>query len=140
MMTEAEQQSLDIDWFFTDGRFIGFVASAGGRVPDSVARSPENSKVLSLYFRGLPEISSVMIRSEEDNGYLEDFIYMTARGLFAFDKTVLNNFSESNYHLVSKPLNPLTMDSVPDKIKEILILTKTNYNVDNTGFDSNSIF
>jgi hypothetical protein len=138
-MIEAEQQAIDLDWFFTDGRFIGFVASAGGKLPDSVARFPENSNKLEIYFRGLSEISSVIVRSKKDRKYLKDFTYMSARGLFAFDKTVLNNFSESNYHLVSKPLNPLTIDKVSEEIKGLLILTKTNYNVDNIDFDVKSI-
>jgi len=36
---EIDQQTLDIDWFFTDGCYISFMASGGGKLPESVACS-----------------------------------------------------------------------------------------------------
>ena len=137
-MLDAEQQSIDLDWFFTDGRYIGFVASAGGKIPDSVTGFPENSSKLATYFRGLSEVSSVIIGSEKDRKYLNDFIYMSARGLFAFDKTVLNNFSDTSYHLVSKPADPLKFDELPDEIKAALSCSKYNGNI-GTIIDCGSI-
>jgi hypothetical protein len=34
MLSEIEQQSLDIDCFFTNDEYIVFVASGGGKLPD----------------------------------------------------------------------------------------------------------
>jgi hypothetical protein len=39
MFTNADQESLDIDWFFTNNQDITFVASGGGQLPQSVLRS-----------------------------------------------------------------------------------------------------
>jgi hypothetical protein len=128
MITELEQQSLDIDWFFVNGENIAFVASGGGKLPKSIAKSSENNRLLASFFRGLPVISEVIINPDLnkvvttpiDDRYLADFIEMTKKGLFSFDKTVLNNFSESHYHLVAKPVNLLKLNQLPVEIKEII--------------------
>lgn len=136
MITEIEQQTLDIDWFLTDGKYIGFMASAGGRLPDSVAKSAENHKKLIHYFRNLPvisdftinpELNSVLIeiyRSKADERYLEDYISMAKKGLYSFDKSNFNHFLDGNYHLVASPVNPLTLEDLPVDISEILIETQ----------------
>jgi hypothetical protein len=99
MITEIEQASLDIDWFFTDGQYISFMASGGGRLPGSVSESKETHKILANYFRNLPEISDVIINPELNNilikvfgsgvneRYLKDYVLMARKGLFSFDKT-----------------------------------------------------
>ncbi|MCD0465080.1 hypothetical protein [Flavobacterium sp. ENC] len=60
MITEIEQQSLDIDWFFTDGTHIAFAASGGGKLPESISESVDYN-LLSHYFRDLPEMTEVKI-------------------------------------------------------------------------------
>jgi hypothetical protein len=67
MITEIEQVSLDIDWFFTDGQYISFMTSGGGRLPGSVSESEETHKILANYFRNLPEISEVIINPKYIN-------------------------------------------------------------------------
>lgn len=129
MYTEIEQETLDIDWFFTNNKNIGFVASGGGKLPESVSKSASNTTLLSNYFRGLPERSQdVLINAnlketlgtEVSEDYLSDFINMAKKGLYAYDKTVLNNFSNTNYHLVAKPFNPITISELPEYIIDIL--------------------
>ena len=134
MYTEIEQQSLDIDWFFTGNNEIAFVASAGGKLPETIAELGEKNGILSSYFRNLPEISDVIINPElksilpdVNETYLSDFINMAKKGIYAFDKTVLNNFLDSNYHLVASPKNPLKLkDLSPDVIEVILKAQFTN--------------
>jgi hypothetical protein len=96
MITEQEQFALDIDWFFTNGYSVAFVASAGGRLPQSVSKSKENLELLSCYFRNLPQISDVKVNKKLretipgrviDERYLEDYTYVSKRGLYSFDKT-----------------------------------------------------
>lgn len=132
MYTEIEQQTLDIDWFFLHENYIGFVASGAGRLPKTVAKSSENNEKLISYFRSLPEISDVVINPEldsllikifgsgADERYLQDFVSMTKKGLYSFDKTNLNNFLDYNYHLVASPAKPLTMDNLPQNVLDIL--------------------
>ena len=48
MFTETQQQTLDIDWFFIADDKIGFVTSAGGRLPESVAVLDEKTKSFLL--------------------------------------------------------------------------------------------
>ncbi|MDR6546395.1 hypothetical protein J2810_002454 [Chryseobacterium rhizosphaerae] len=136
MYTEIEQQTLDIDWFFTDGKYVGFTASGAGKLPESVARSSENNETLVSYFRNLPEISEVIVnaklndllieifRTGPDERYLQDFVSMTKKGFYCFDKTNLNNFLDYDYHLVTSPVNPLTIDDLPQDILNIIMQTK----------------
>jgi len=128
MISELEQQTLDIDWFFTNGHDIAFVASGGGRLPISVAKSFKNNKLLASFFNSLPVISEVIINpnlnkiiTNSVNGqYLADFELMAKKGFYTFDKTVLNNFSDSSYHLVFKPVNPIKVQQMPIEIKDAL--------------------
>ncbi|HTI60042.1 hypothetical protein [Mucilaginibacter sp.] len=132
MFTDIEQQTLDIDWFFTNYEEIGFGASAGGKLPKSVAQSSENQRLLSVFFDSMPQTSPIIINPElnkfitngVDDRYLNDFVIMAKRGLFAYDKTKMNNFSDPYYHLVAKPVNPLKFEGLPVKIKEILKWSK----------------
>src|ERR1700744_1286707 len=112
VITEIEQATSDIDWFFTNGNEIAFVASGGGKLPEVISQSKEDIETLASYFRGLPKKSDAIINQdlgkimearEINERYLADFVTMAEKGFFSYDKTVLNNFSEINYHLVAKP-------------------------------------
>ncbi len=140
MITEIEQENLDIDWFFLNNKNIYFVASGGGKLPHSVSESDEDNKKLINFFRNLSDLSDVEINDElnkkfENDSmkekYLSDFIFMSKKGLYSFDKTILNNFLDQNYHLVAKPLNPLLVDQLPEDIKKILNKTEYRGNINN---------
>ncbi|WP_261511279.1 hypothetical protein [Chryseobacterium paludis] len=136
IITEIEQQTLDIDWFLTDGKYIGFMASGGGKLPDSVAKSAENHKKMVSYFRNLPEISDFVINPEldallikrsgtgADERYLTDYVSMTKKGLYSFDKSNFNNFLDGQYHLVASPVKPMTVGDLPNEILEIFMETQ----------------
>ena len=140
MISEIEQQTLDIDWFFTDGIGIGFVASGGGKLPKSISTSDAINIKLSIFFRNLPNKCLPLINLglskyiEKDNldMYLSDFKFMSEKGLYVFDKTILNSFEDLNYHLVAKPSNPLLYESLPFEIKEFLINTNFKNNLSKT--------
>lgn len=149
MYTDIEQQILDIDWFFTDGKKIAFVASAGGKLPNSIAGLGDENSLLSSYFRNLPEISDVIINPqlEEilqniDTAYLSDFVYMSRKGFYSFDKTRLNDFLDTHYHLVAKPSNPLNLSSLPKEILETLLKTRYCNELENNiqGLDISTDF
>jgi hypothetical protein len=142
MITEIEQETMDMDWFFTDGEYVGFMASGGGKLPDSVAQSEEKRQILARYFRNLPEISEAAISPELNNilikilgsgvdeRYLEDYLLMARKGLFSYDKTYPNHFMDPSYHLVAMPKSPLHLKDIPDHIMVLLI---------NTTYTQNSI-
>ena len=145
MLTEIEQQGLDINWFFTNNNEIAFVASAGGKVPLSIAKSIENNNIILDYFKNLPVISEVILNPrldsiipDFDEEYLEDFIYFSKRGLLSFDKTVLNNFSDTTYHLVAKPTRTFKINALPSGIRDLLLKTFYNGYIDK-NIDSTSI-
>ncbi len=146
MITEIEQQTLDIDWFFIADQNIAFVASGGGKLPQSVAKSLEKNKMLASFFRSLPVISEIIISPDLNkvvmtpinDQYLADFVDMAKKGLFSFDKTVLNDFSESHYHLVAKPVNPLKFNQLPIEIKEAISESRYHENIE-AILDVNSI-
>lgn len=142
MMTNIEQETLDIDWFFTDNISIAFVASAGGKLPVSVAKSKINIEKLTNYFRSLPIISDVEINDhllktfkneEMRQKYFADFILMAKKGLYAFDKITLNDFSDSKYQLVVKPKRLLNISDIPNDILSILNQTKFEQNLNNAN-------
>ncbi|SRR5260221_11868909 len=131
MITEIEQPTLDIDWFFTNNEEIAFLASGGGKLPSSVAKSSENLKVLSSFFEDLTEKSDIILNpnlnkriGNSDEMYLDSFLSMAKKGLFSYDRTILNNFSDTNYHLVAQPVSPLKIHELPQEIAEMLMEIK----------------
>jgi hypothetical protein len=141
IFTKIEQETLDIDWFFTNHEYIGFGASGGGLLPASVAKSKEDNEFLVLYFNNLPERCEVIINSHlnkiikrPDESYLFSFVEMAKKGIFAFDRTEPGNYSDHNYHLVATPVNPIKIDELPLEILEILSNTSYNGNME-TGLN-----
>lgn len=128
MISEIEQETLDIDWFFVSGNKIGFVASGAGKLPETVANLDEKLALLSNFFRNLPETSGVEINemlesikgTNLSDAYLDSFIYFAKRGLYAFDKTFLNDFLDTDYHLVAKPNKPIFFNILPKNIAELI--------------------
>lgn len=45
---------------------------------------------------------------------------MAKRGLCAFDKTLFNDFEDSNFHLVASPLDPLLINQLPLNIQDLI--------------------
>ena len=112
----AKEVGFDFDWYFLDSKGkIGIVASAGGFLPNSISQDYDRLNLVTSYFRSLPKIS--------DEIFIEDFVYteikkynhsrkeaalkdlkfMTSKGLYYFDKEVLNNYEDYNYLLKAKP-------------------------------------
>ncbi|MEO6978335.1 MAG: hypothetical protein ABI113_08140 [Mucilaginibacter sp.] len=128
MITDIEQQTLDIEWFFTSGNQIGFAASAGGQLPDCISKkSLDELKILSDYFwnaspNGEAILNNHLTKNDRGPGdqFVSDFIEMSSRGLFSFDKTVPGNFADTGYKLISRPANPLILKSLPDNISLLL--------------------
>jgi hypothetical protein len=135
--TEDMQEAFDVDWFATDkyGNVAHFT-SAGGKLPDSVCASKEDNERLLSFFKSLPAINNEIVlngeigRSEElmmqkdVERRFGDFIFMSQRGLYSFDKKVLGRFGDTDFLVVSKPLLPLNVNSLPDDIRSLVLRTK----------------
>ena len=138
MFIDIEQQTLDIDWFFTNYEEIGFGASAGGKLPESVAQSVENQRLLSEFFDSMPQTSPIIINPElnkfitdgVDGRYLNDFVLMAQKGIFAYDKTVTNKFADPAYHLVAQPIIALKFQALPAEIRQVLKFSRYNGTMD----------
>ncbi|HTE01618.1 MAG TPA: hypothetical protein VK668_20160 [Mucilaginibacter sp.] len=139
MITDIEQETSDIEWFFICGEEIGFVESGGGKLPNSISiKSMEEIILLATYFRNLPAKSDVVINRDLKRlltpgtaikEYLTYFVELAEKGIYSFDKTVSNRFADTNYHLVAKPTNPLKVSELPLEITNLIAETKIIGNI-----------
>ena len=126
---EIDQEAADIDWFAMDdaGHIIHF-ASAGGTLPESVAASQEALLELHKYFLTVAETAptgAIRIEIQDTKGAdYQSFVRYALRGLFSFDKMLLNDHSDTRYHLVARPLRPLTVAELPTPLVELLSRTR----------------
>jgi hypothetical protein len=127
---ETEQEDADIDWFAVDSAgHIVYFASGGGVLPESVAASEEVLLQLHQYFLTLPEPADatqvrVEANAERSGRSTEGFVRYARRGLFAFDKTLLNEHRDMRYHLVARPAQPLTVTQLPKDLATLLRRTQ----------------
>lgn len=131
------QASSDFDWYAVDPQeIIVHFASGGGEIPSSVSVSKSNLEKMAHFVRSLPEFVSnfeinpgleniIAFKSEQEKArYTQDFISMSQRGLYSFDKDDPGDFSNKGYHLVAKPGQLLRLASLPDEIAMILKMTR----------------
>ncbi len=138
MIELIEQQTQDISWFFISGKNIAFIASGGGPLPATIAsHSFDDLDAVFDRIYDLPDRCDVIINPElkkliypnlVNDRYLADFVLMAGKGLFGYDKTVINKFSDSRYHLVASPTKPLTADELPVTLLELLAC-RTDQNI-----------
>ncbi|OUJ75507.1 hypothetical protein [Hymenobacter crusticola] len=127
---ELEQEDSDIDWFAVDSDgHVLHVSSGGGVLPESVAASEETLLQLYQYFLALPDTASAALVQVEANAEKSGRNYQNAiryaqRGLFSFDKTLLNKHPDPQYHLVVRPADPLTIKDIPEPIATLLLRTR----------------
>jgi len=142
VISEIEQETQDIDWFFTNGKHVCVAASAGGKLPRSVSASAADTALLASFFNALPRIgesvtsSGLNVTLADDKQYLDAFRGFAEKGIFSFDKTVPGTFSDTRYHLVMVPTVKLKTTDLPDNILVILNRTvlpgtiKSNFKLD----------
>ncbi|MBO3273290.1 hypothetical protein [Hymenobacter defluvii] len=125
---EIDQEDADIDWFATDNNgHILHIASGGGILPESVAASEEELLELHQYFLTLPETGSgvtVAVEETADEGSYQGFARYARRGLFSFAKTRLHERADTQYYIVARPTQLLTVAELPTHIAELLGRTR----------------
>ncbi|MET3878745.1 hypothetical protein [Chitinophaga sp. OAE865] len=137
------ESGIDTDWFLMDSNGkIAVVASAGGLLPDSVSSDMERLKRMIEYFRSLPILSDDIIIDErvlklidsyngkQKDAYLKDLYFMASRGLYYFDKMILNDYSDFRYYLKAKPIKPLVIGKNINS-KDVLPLTTIDRDMEN---------
>ncbi len=110
-----EQFSRDIDWYLLNGKnhFI-HAASAGGTLPNIVKDNDFDNEQNHRIILGLPERYEIAVNplltefleltgSGDLNNYLTDFTLMARRGFYSYDKTYIDDLTNSDYHLVAWP-------------------------------------
>ena len=125
-ITSYNQEDADIDWFATDSNgHILHVASGGGILPESVAASQEVLLELHQYFLTLPELEvAEVVNGAEEASSPRSVARYARRGLFSFEKTRLHERADTRYHLVARPLRPLTVAELPAPLAELLSRTR----------------
>lgn len=137
MITDIEEETLDLDWFSVDdnGELAHLASGGQGFLPPSVKASKTNLNIVTAYFRELiatngrgiesPNlVSHIQFESNAQRAtYLSAFLPMGAKGLHSFD-CVLGSRRPNGYFVVARPSTPMTVDDVPDDIRQILNLTR----------------
>jgi hypothetical protein len=138
IIPEEEQWVRDFDWFATDeSGCIGHFNTAGFKLlPQSVSASAEDLKTVTDYFQSLMptgagyEVSADLekeagpFKSEKERArYLSGIAYLANSGLFSFD---IDTYVKPGlaYFRVAVPVQPVRLESLPRKIREIVERTR----------------
>jgi hypothetical protein len=133
MISDLEEETIDLDWFSIDNNGeIGHFASGGqGFLPPSVKSSKSNLTRLAEFFRHSLSTNGAAIESQallshvqfnsraQQARYLEDYSRMASKGLYSFN-CIMDFNRPTSYFLVVKPSCPLKVDDLPDEIRQIL--------------------
>ena len=143
MITDVEEETLDITWFSVDanGEIACFASGGRGFLPASVKACKDNMiRLVDFFEDALPEngygIASLNLDSrmqqrryladtveEGRASYLAAYLPMATKGLYAFDCIYLNR-RPSGYFLVARPSRPLCVGELPPDIQGIVKLTR----------------
>ena len=136
MITDLEEETLDLKWFSVDdsGEIAHFASGGRGFLPPSVKASKSNLDRLKTFFRkdlspnGIGIVSANLLLHEhfeseaEKTRYLEFFSQNATKGLYSFD-CFIDATRPTGYFLVVTPSRPLKVDDLPHDIRQILNLT-----------------
>ncbi len=144
MIELIEQETQDISWFFIADKSIAFVASGGGMLPTTIAN--QSFSDIDFVFNSIidlphrcdvvinPQLKEIIYPNRVNERYLEDFVLMASKGFFSYDKTVLNEFYDTRYHLVASPTKPITVDEIPVSLTKFLVCS-TDQNISGISID-----
>ncbi|MBC8111900.1 MAG: hypothetical protein H7Y04_12640 [Verrucomicrobia bacterium] len=131
--TRDYQIEYAIDWFFLgQNNNIAHFNSAGGILPDIIAKNAQDNIVLNDYFKNIKPFTEVIINPFLDKYFnmaninsVLDYSYYATKGFFTFDKTFAcpGDF-DITYHLIATPVKPLNFNTLPNHMREILLKTK----------------
>jgi len=137
MISDIEEETLDLDWFGVDidGKIAHFASGGRGFLPSSVKSSKDALDRLTEFFRhsllahgtGIesPNLSShVQFESESyKSRFLTDYARMASKGLYSFD-CIVSSQRPTGYFKVIAPSRPLTVDDIPSDIQQSIAMTR----------------
>jgi hypothetical protein len=139
-ITAIDQEINDYDWFAVDiENKIAHLSSAGGILPSSVTQSAEDNLLLVAYFQSLEvkendflinvnfQVPSNMQRPEMQKMFFRYNALYSTRGLYSFARNEFNNngeWSDFEYSLLTIPTKPLSLQSLPIDIQEMVSRTR----------------
>ncbi len=137
LITDAQQEETDFDWFGVDeeGLIAHFTTAGFKRLPQSVAADAEGLGMVADYFLrqapiqsghqldgGLPTAVPEWQGEQNEVKYLSSFVSMADKGLFSFDVPTYVKPGLA-YIRVASPTNPLLLSALPEQIKSVLSRT-----------------
>lgn len=129
--SKIELQCEDIMWFGVDKNGIIFECTSGGLgcVPSFVCDSKEETELLEEYFLDIPdECAEGLYDNNESDDLFQDCIILSSKGIFCYDVAV-DEERIDEYRRISEPVKPLTINDLPDDIKEIMNSHKVDVDV-----------
>lgn len=136
--TKEEQWANDYDFFIVDSKGkIGRLCHFGWRLlPPTIATSVENLETVENYFLNLsksttftkcPELLNNLDKTTIDDfaRYVNYFGELSSKGLYSYD-SYNDTYDKRPYFRVTIPAKELTLDELPDEIKDILSELRLN--------------
>ena len=121
-INEIKLQCEDIMWFGVDtvGHIFECTSAGCGNVPEYVCRSQEETeKLLDFFTNKIAKTTSpVLIIPNADNPLTDDAKDLSSKGIYCFDITDFDDIE--NYHIISRPEKPISVNDLPSDIKEII--------------------
>ena len=122
--TEIDLQCEDIMWFGVDKTGAIFECTTGGigNVPEFVCKSKETNELLCKFFiesLSTTTEANLLCDYDEENDLLKDCISLAQKGIYCFDISEDEKY-EGDYIKISVPKNPINLESLPERIKELM--------------------
>jgi hypothetical protein len=130
---------LDLDWFLIDKNSnIAAFSSGGGLMPKFVEANIGIHLEFTKYLQTLNSITDTLVLNPKIESYVDlnsvialkgkskidtyssFFCKLSLKGLFAFDKTDLENLDDDCYHLVTSPSRVFKAQDLPTNFQEFI--------------------
>ena len=124
--TDIDLQTFDLDIFFTDNNKLIHVASAGGYLPKTLAKTDIYNQFVIEKMSTESNEFEIEINPNLKNIDISSFTALASNGFYSYDKSHLGNFEDMTFHLVAKPKNKISSKLLLEKYKITAALIQSN--------------
>lgn len=122
-MDRRELPGMEFDWLASDeaGHLAQMLSSGIGRVPEAALSSEETLFALHLFLDELPIREALSVPEGSFQALLAQ---PQRRGLYVYDADAQDTDSTGRtgeYVLVAAPVQPLTLEQVPEKFRGVIV-------------------